>query len=64
VHPQKWPNDLDYTNKRIVVILSGATAVTLVLALAERAAHVTMLQQLSKLHRLASGRRQGREPAS
>ena len=45
VHPQKWPNDLDYTGKRIVVIGSGATAVTLVPALAERAAHVTMLQR-------------------
>jgi cation diffusion facilitator CzcD-associated flavoprotein CzcO len=45
VHPQKWPNDLDYTDKRIVVIGSGATAVTLVPALAERAAHVTMLQR-------------------
>jgi cation diffusion facilitator CzcD-associated flavoprotein CzcO len=45
VHPQKWPNDLDYTNKRIVVIGSGATAVTLVPALAERATHVTMLQR-------------------
>ena len=45
VHPQKWPNDLDYTGKRIVVIGSGATAVTLVPAMAERAAHVTMLQR-------------------
>ena len=45
VHPQKWPDDLDYANKRIVVIGSGATAVTLVPALAERAAHVTMLQR-------------------
>ena len=45
IHPQKWPEDLDYTNKRIVVIGSGATAITLVPALAERAAHVTMLQR-------------------
>ena len=45
VHPQKWPNDLDYTGKRVVVIGSGATAVTLVPAMAERAAHVTMLQR-------------------
>jgi monooxygenase len=45
VHPQKWPEDLDYTGKRVVVIGSGATAVTLVPALAERAAHVTMLQR-------------------
>jgi cation diffusion facilitator CzcD-associated flavoprotein CzcO len=45
VHPQKWPEDLDYANKRIVVIGSGATAITLVPAIAERAAHVTMLQR-------------------
>jgi cation diffusion facilitator CzcD-associated flavoprotein CzcO len=45
VHPQLWPEDLDYANKRVVVIGSGATAVTLVPAMAERAAHVTMLQR-------------------
>ncbi len=45
VHPQHWPADLDYTGKRVVVIGSGATAVTLVPAMAERAAHVTMLQR-------------------
>ncbi len=45
VHPQKWPEDLDYTGKRVVVIGSGATAVTLVPAMAERAEHVTMLQR-------------------
>ena len=45
VHPQFWPEDLDYAAKRIVVIGSGATAVTLVPALAETAAHVTMLQR-------------------
>jgi cation diffusion facilitator CzcD-associated flavoprotein CzcO len=45
IHPQHWPRDLDYCGKRIVVIGSGATAVTLVPALAERAAHVTMLQR-------------------
>jgi monooxygenase len=45
VHPQQWPQDLDYTGKRVVVIGSGATAVTLVPAIAERAAHVTMLQR-------------------
>ena len=45
VHPQKWPDDLDYANKRIVIIGSGATAVTLAPALAEHAAHVTMLQR-------------------
>lgn len=45
VHPQRWPRDLDYRAKRVVVIGSGATAVTLVPALAETAAHVTMLQR-------------------
>ena len=45
VHPQKWPDDLDYNGKRVVVIGSGATAVTLVPAMAETAAHVTMLQR-------------------
>jgi monooxygenase len=45
VHPQFWPENLDLAGKRIVVIGSGATAVTLVPALAERAAHVTMLQR-------------------
>ena len=45
VHPQKWPNDLAYANKRIVVVGSGATAITLAPAIAESAAHVTMLQR-------------------
>jgi len=45
VHPQFWPEALDYAGKRIVVIGSGATAVTLVPALAEQAAQVTMLQR-------------------
>jgi monooxygenase len=45
VHPQHWPEDLDYGGKRVVVIGSGATAITLVPALAERAAQVTMLQR-------------------
>ncbi|HTW19944.1 MAG TPA: NAD(P)/FAD-dependent oxidoreductase [Mycobacteriales bacterium] len=45
VHPQQWPPDLDYAGKRVVVIGSGATAVTMVPALAETAAHVTMLQR-------------------
>lgn len=45
IHPQHWPQDLDWTDKRVVVVGSGATAVTLVPSLAERAAHVTMLQR-------------------
>ena len=45
VHPQQWPDALDYAGKHVVVIGSGATAVTLVPALAEAAAHVTMLQR-------------------
>ncbi len=45
IHPQQWPADLDYAGKKIVVIGSGATAVTLVPALTDRAEHVTMLQR-------------------
>ncbi|PKP90361.1 MAG: FAD-containing monooxygenase EthA [Alphaproteobacteria bacterium HGW-Alphaproteobacteria-16] len=45
VHPQHWPQDLDYAGKRVVVIGSGATAVTLVPEMAKTAAHVTMLQR-------------------
>jgi monooxygenase len=45
VHPQRWADDVDYAGKRVVVIGSGATAVTLVPAMAETAAHVTMLQR-------------------
>jgi monooxygenase len=45
VHPQQWPADLDYAGRRVVVIGSGATAVTLVPAMAGTAAHVTMLQR-------------------
>jgi monooxygenase len=45
IHPQHWPEDLDYSGKRVVVIGSGATAVTLVPAMTDKAAHVTMLQR-------------------
>ena len=45
VHPQAWPEDLDYAGKRVVVIGSGATAVTLLPAMAKTAGHVTMLQR-------------------
>ncbi|HEX2560229.1 NAD(P)/FAD-dependent oxidoreductase [Phenylobacterium sp.] len=45
VHPQAWPEDLDYAGKRVVVIGSGATAVTLVPEMAKTAGHVTMLQR-------------------
>ena len=45
VHPQTWPEDLDYTGKQVIVIGSGATAATVVPAMAERAGHVTMLQR-------------------
>ncbi|MCQ8895783.1 NAD(P)/FAD-dependent oxidoreductase [Limnobacter humi] len=45
VHPQKWTADIDYTGKRVVVIGSGATAITLVPAMSDKAAHVTMLQR-------------------
>ncbi len=45
VHPQQWPDDLDYAGKRVVIIGSGATAMTLVPAMAHDAGHVTMLQR-------------------
>ena len=45
IHPQHWPADLDYAGKQVVVIGSGATAVTLVPEMAKTAAHVTMLQR-------------------
>ncbi|UAB78814.1 NAD(P)/FAD-dependent oxidoreductase [Erythrobacter sp. SCSIO 43205] len=45
VHPQFWPDDLDYTGKKVVVIGSGATAVTIVPSMADKAAKVTMLQR-------------------
>ncbi|MEZ4452670.1 MAG: NAD(P)/FAD-dependent oxidoreductase [Nannocystaceae bacterium] len=45
IHPQLWPEDLDYSGQNVVVIGSGATAMTLVPAMAEKAGHVTMLQR-------------------
>ncbi|WLP92848.1 NAD(P)/FAD-dependent oxidoreductase [Gordonia sp. NB41Y] len=45
IHPQHWPEDLDYAGKKVVVIGSGATAVTLLPAMADKADHVTMLQR-------------------
>ncbi|MGE0598356.1 MAG: flavin-containing monooxygenase [Dehalococcoidia bacterium] len=45
VHPQQWPQDLDYTGKKVIVIGSGATAATLIPAIANECAHVTMLQR-------------------
>ena len=45
VHPQFWPENFDYAGKKVVVIGSGATAVTLVPAMTDKAAHVTMLQR-------------------
>ncbi len=45
IHPQHWPENLDYSGKRVVVIGSGATAATLVPAMADKAGHVTMLQR-------------------
>lgn len=45
IHPQFWPEDLDYTGKQVVIIGSGATAVTIVPAMAQNAGHVTMLQR-------------------
>jgi len=45
IHPQHWPEGLDYSGKRVIVIGSGATAVTLVPSMTDKAAHVTMLQR-------------------
>lgn len=45
VHPQAWPEDIDYAGKRVIVIGSGATAMTLVPEMAKTAAHVTMVQR-------------------
>ena len=45
IHPQHWPQDLDYAGKQVVIIGSGATAITLVPAMAKTAGHVTMLQR-------------------
>ena len=45
IHPQFWPEDYDYTGKKVVIIGSGATAVTVVPAMSEKAEHVTMLQR-------------------
>lgn len=45
VHPQTWPEDIDYAGKTVVVIGSGATAATVIPAMADKAAHVTMLQR-------------------
>ncbi|WP_077080495.1 flavin-containing monooxygenase [Mycobacterium numidiamassiliense] len=58
IHPQHWPQDLDYSGKKIVVIGSGATAVTLIPALAECAAKVVMLQRSPTY--LMSGSRESR----
>ncbi|WP_431235108.1 flavin-containing monooxygenase [Mycolicibacterium psychrotolerans] len=55
VHPQFWPEDLDYTGKNVIVIGSGATAVSLIPALAQKAAKVTMLQR-SPTYLLAGSR--------
>ena len=64
VHPQFWPEDLEYDGKRVVVIGSGATAVTLVPAMAERAAHVTMLQRSPTWIGAHPGARQARRHAA
>ena len=45
IHPQKWPEDLDYADKEVVIIGSGATAVTIVPSMAEKVKHITMLQR-------------------
>ena len=64
VHPQHWPEDLDYSGKNVVIVGSGATAITLLPAMTDQAAHVTMLQRtpsyvlpLAEKDRLANGLR-------
>ncbi len=53
VHPQTWPDDLDCRGKQVVVIGSGATAATLIPAIADDAGHVTMLQRSPTYFRAA-----------
>ncbi len=62
-HPQFWPEDLEYDGKRVVVVGSGATAVTLVPAMAGDAAHVTMLQRSPTWIGSVPAAGQGRRPA-
>ena len=65
VHPQFWPEHLDYTGKRVIVVGSGATAVTLIPEMAKRTAHVTMLQRIALLRlQPAHGGRNRREAAA
>ena len=64
VHPQAWPEDLDYAGKRVVIIGSGATAVTLLPSLAKTAAHVTMLQRSPTYIVSMPGTRRDRELAA
>ncbi|MFY7669753.1 flavin-containing monooxygenase [Tenacibaculum sp. MEBiC06402] len=45
IHPQHWPKDLNYENKKVVVIGSGATAITIVPSMADKTSHITMLQR-------------------
>jgi cation diffusion facilitator CzcD-associated flavoprotein CzcO len=55
-HPQFWPKDLDYSGKKVVIIGSGATAVTMVPVMAQSAAHVVMLQRTPSYLRIAPRR--------
>ena len=64
VHPQHWPEDLDYAGKKVVVIGSGATAVTLVPAMAGTAGHVTMLQRSPSYISQPAGPRPARDRAA
>jgi monooxygenase len=64
VHPQHWPDDLDYAGQRVVVIGSGATAATLVPSMASSAAHVTMLQRSPAYFISLGGPGPGSEPAA
>ena len=60
VHSETWPEDLDYRGKRVVVIGSGATAATIIPAIADDCAHVTMLQRSPTF--FITGRKRQRPP--
>ncbi|KAF3011644.1 hypothetical protein E8E14_003572 [Neopestalotiopsis sp. 37M] len=62
IHPQFWPEDYDYSNKKVVVIGSGATAITLLPSMAKKAAHITMLQRSPSYIIAAAQKSQGLIP--
>ena len=61
LHPQFWPEDADYADKNVVIIGSGATAVTMVPSMADKAEHVTMLQRFTNVYGQQTSRRSNSE---